>query len=320
MNWNYPIGSTEYFFIFFFILVYVAYIIRTIRVARQLKTTARTIIIKLFLRSVALVLLIISLLGPSFGEAEREISAKGKDILMLVDLSKSMDAADVNPSRLEKVKFEMNHFIQNQRANRVGIIVFSNEAFVQAPLTYDVAALELFIHSLQTDLLPTSGTNICTAAELAFNKLMNGTDPTSRSKMVIVFTDGENRGDCSRSLYNNLRRFGIGTYVVGVGTKNGISIRSNGKPLQDNSGKIVITKLDESFLQSFAANAKGDYYELSNSKNEVGRMITDINNAEGTLIDSRTVTVASNKYYYFLGAALILILLDVLITIGTFRL
>ena len=138
--------------------------------------------------------------------------------------------------------------------------------------------------------------------------------------MVIVFTDGENRGDCSRSLYNNLRRFGIGTYVVGVGTKNGISIRSNGKPLQDNSGKIVITKLDESFLQSFAANAKGDYYELSNSKNEVGRMITDINNAEGTLIDSRTVTVASNKYYYFLGAALILILLDVLITIGTFRL
>jgi len=320
MNWNYPIGSTEYFFIFFFILVYVAYIIRTIRVARQLKTTARTIIIKLFLRSVALVLLIISLLGPSFGEAEREISAKGKDILMLVDLSKSMDAADVNPSRLEKVKFEMNHFIQNQRANRVGIIVFSNEAFVQAPLTYDVAALELFIHSLQTDLLPTSGTNICTAAELAFNKLMNGTDPTSRSKMVIVFTDGENRGDCSRSLYNNLRRFGIGTYVVGVGTKNGISIRSNGKPLQDNSGKIVITKLDEAFLQSFAANAKGDYYELSNSKNEVGRMITDINNAEGTLIDSRTVTVASNKYYYFLGAALILILLDVLITIGTFRL
>jgi Ca-activated chloride channel family protein len=320
MNWNYPIGSTEYFFIFFFILVYVAYIIRTIRVAQQLKTTARTIIIKLFLRSVALVLLIISLLGPSFGEAEREISAKGKDILMLVDLSKSMDAADVNPSRLEKVKFEMNHFIQNQKANRVGIIVFSNEAFVQAPLTYDIAALELFINSLQTDLLPTSGTNICAAAELAFHKLMNGTDPTSRSKMVIVFSDGENRGDCSRSLYNNMRRFGIGTYVVGVGTKNGISIPSNGKSLQDQSGKIVITKLDESFLQSFAANVKGEYYELSNSKNEVNRMITDINTAEGTLVDSRTVTVASNKYYYFLGAALLLIVIDVLITIGTFRL
>jgi Ca-activated chloride channel family protein len=320
MNWNYPIGSTEYFFIFFFILVYTTYIIRTIRIARQLKATARTVIIKLFLRSTALGLLIISLLGPSFGEAEREISAKGKDIFMLVDLSKSMDAADVNPSRLEKVKFEMNHFLQNQKANRIGIIVFSNEAFIQVPLTYDVAAIQLFIHSLQTDLLPTTGTNMCTAAEVAFAKLVNGASTTSRSKMMIVFTDGENKGDCNRTLYNNLRRFGIGTYVVGVGTKNGISIRSDGKTLQDQNGKIVITKLDEGFLQSFAANAKGEYYELSNTRNEINRMITDINNAEGTLIDSRTVTVASNKYYYFLGVALILILLDVLITIGTFRL
>jgi Ca-activated chloride channel family protein len=320
MNWNYPIGTTEYFFIFFFVLVYVAYIIRTIRVARQLKTTARTIIIKLFLRSITLVLLIISLLGPSFGEADREISAKGKDIFLLVDLSASMDAADVNPSRLEKVKFEMNHFIQNQKANRIGIIIFSNDAFVQVPLTYDVAALELFIQSLQTNLLPASGTNICGAAEMAFNKLMNGTDPTGRSKMMVMFTDGENKTDCPRTLYNNLRRFGVGVYIVGVGTSNGISIQSGGKPLMDQNNKIVISKLGESFLQAFASSTQGRYYELNNAHNEVNRMITDVNMAEGTLIDSRTVTVVSNKYYYFLGAALILILLDVIITIGTFRL
>lgn len=320
MNWNYPIGSTEYLFIFFFILVYITYIIRTIRIARQLKTTARTIIIKLFLRSLALILLIVSLLGPSFGEMERAISAKGKDIFMIVDLSKSMDASDVNPSRLEKVKFEMTHFIQNQKANKVGIIVFSNDAYVQVPLTYDIAALDLFIHSLQTDLLPTSGTNVCSAVEMAFNKLMSGTDPAGRSKMVLLFTDGENKGDCSNSLYGNLRRFGVHAYVVGVGTKNGISIRSNGKTLHDANGKMVITRLDENFLQSLAANTRGRYYELSNTKNEISQMITDINNAEGTLVDSRTVTVASNKYYYFLGAALILLVLDVLITIGTFRL
>jgi Ca-activated chloride channel family protein len=320
MNWNYPFGSTEYFFIFFFIFVYVSYLIRTIRIARQLKTTARTVIIKLFLRSIIFGLLIISLLGPSFGEAERQISAKGKDIYMVVDLSRSMDAADVNPSRLEKVKFEMNHFLDNQRANKIGIIIFSNEAFVQVPLTYDAAALELFIQSLQTDLLPSSGTNICGAVELAYSKLMSGEDPTGRSKMIVTFTDGENRNDCSRTLYNNLRRFGIGTYVVAVGTANGISIRSEGKPLLDDHGNIVVSKLDAGFLQSFAGNTKGSYYELNNAKNDINKMITDINNADGTLIDSRTVTVASNKYYYFLGAALALLLLDVLITIGTFRL
>ena len=320
MNWNYPFDTTEFFFIFFFLIAYITYIIRTIRVARQLKTTARTIIIKLFLRSITFVLLIISLLGPSFGEDDQEVQAKGKDIFLLVDLSKSMDATDVNPTRLEKVKFEMNRFIENEKSSRIGIIVFSNDAFIQVPLTYDGAALELFIQSLQTDLLPKSGTNICAAAELAYSKLMNGTDPVSRSKTMVLFTDGENKTDCNRRLYNNLRRFGIGVYIVGVGTKSGISIQANGKPLMDENDQLVISKLDEVFLNTLSKNTNGKYYQLNNAKNEVAQMMTDVSQADGTLVDSRMVTVVSNKYYYFLGAALILILLDVLITIGTFRL
>jgi len=320
MNWNYPFETTEYFFILFFIIAYVTFIIRTIRVARQLNTTARTLILKLFLRTIFFALLIISLLGPSFGEADQALESKGKDIYVLVDLSKSMDATDVTPSRLEKVKFEINRFVQNQRSNRIGLIVFSNEAFVQVPLTYDAAALELFIQSLQTNLLPSSGTNICGAAELAYKKLVNGDDPSGRSKMMVIFTDGENKTDCGGSLYNNLRRFGIGVYVAGIGTKNGSSIPSEGKPLKDSRDNLIISKLDDDFLQNLAVNSKGFYYQLNNEKNDVNRMITDINNADGTLVDTRTVTVVSNKYYYFLGAALFLLLMDVLITIGTFRL
>ena len=320
MNWNYPFGTTEYFFIFLFIFVYVAYIVRTVRIARQLQTTARTLIIKLFLRSIAFSLLIISLLGPSFGEAERDIQAKGKDIFLVVDLSKSMDAADVTPSRLEKVKFEINRFVQNEVANRIGIIIFSNDAFIHVPLTYDRTALELFIQSMQTDLLPTSGTNICGAAELAYHKLMSSTDQTGRSKMMVLFTDGENSSGCSNVLFNNLRRLGIGGYSVGVGTKVGISIQQDGKPLMDQNDKLIISKLDENFLKNLANGSRGSYYELNNAKNDMNLMINDIHQAEGTLVDSRTITVVSNKYYYFLGAALILILIDVLITIGTFRL
>ncbi|NIJ52506.1 vWA domain-containing protein [Dyadobacter arcticus] len=320
MNWNYPFGSTEYFFIFVFIFVYVAYIIRTVRIARQLQTTARTLIIKLFLRTITFSLLIISLLGPSFGEAERDIQAKGKDIFLVVDLSKSMDAADVTPSRLEKAKFEMNRLVQEEKSNRIGIIIFSNDAFIHVPLTYDNAALELFIQSLQTDLLATSGTNICGAAELAYDKLMNATDPAGRARLMVLFTDGENNASCSSALYNNFRRFGIGVYTVAVGTKVGISIQQDGKPLMDKNDKLVISKLDENFLKTVASASRGTYYELNNTKNDVNQLINDINLAEGTLVDSRTITVVSNKYYYFLGAALILILLDILITIGTFRL
>lgn len=320
MNWNYPFETTEFFFIILFILAYITFIIRTVRVARQLKTTARTLILKLFLRSIYFALLLVSLLGPSFGEADKAIQSKGKDIYILVDLSKSMDATDVTPSRLEKVKFEINRFVQNQQSNRIGLIVFSNDAFVQVPLTYDAAALELFIQSLQTELLPTSGTDICAATELAYNKLISENDPSGRSKTIIVFTDGENKNDCRRSLMNNIRRFGVGIYIAGVGTKNGSSIPSRGKPLKDEQGNLVISRLNDDFMQSLAINTKGSYYELNNEKNEINRMITDVNNAPGTLIDTRTVTVVSNKYYYFLGAALFLLILDVLITIGTFRL
>ena len=112
----------------------------------------------------------------------------------------------------------------------------------------------------------------------------------------------------------------FGVYSVAVGTKVGISIQQNGKPLMDKNDKLVISKLDENFLRGVANSACGFYYELNNSKNDVQKLISDINQAEGALVDSRTITVVSNKYYYFLGAALVLILLDVLITIGTFRL
>ncbi len=320
MNWNYPFETTEYFFIFFFIFAYTAFLIRTVRVARLLNTTARTLILKLFLRTIYFALLIISLLGPSFGEASREVQANGKDIYLLVDLSKSMDAADVSPTRLEKAKFEINRFVQHESSNRIGIIVFSNEAFVQVPLTYDAAALELFVQSLQTNLLPTSGTDICGSLELAYKKLITGSEQSERSKIIVLLTDGENKSDCSGILYNNLRRFGVATYVVAIGTKTGISIKDDGKQLTDENDKIVVSKLDESFLKNLAASTKGSYYELNNEKSEVNRMITDIDSADGTLVDTRTVTVASNKYYYFLGAALLLIMMDVLITIGTFRL
>jgi Ca-activated chloride channel family protein len=320
MNWNYPFETIEYFFIFFFILAYAAFLIRTVRLARLLNTTARTLILKLFLRSIYFALLIISLLGPSFGEATREIEAKGKDIFVLVDLSKSMDARDVSPSRLEKVKFEINRLVEHEVSNRIGIIIFSNDAFVQVPLTYDKAALGLYIQSLQTTLLPRSGTNICGALELAYKKLIDGNDPSGRSRMVILFTDGENKSDCSGALYNNLRRFGVGTYVVAVGTKTGISIQENGKPLKDENDELVVSRLDENFLKNVTNKTQGSYYELSNAKSGVNSMIADIDHADGSLVDTRTVTVASNKYYYFLGAALLLIMIDVLITIGTFRL
>ena len=320
MNWNYPLGSTEYFFILFFIAVYVAYLIRTFRVARQLNTRTRVLIIKAVLRTVAFSLLIVSLLGPSFGEAEKQVEAQGKDIYLVVDLSASMNAADVMPSRLEKVKFELNRMMEDETGNRMGIIVFANDAFVQVPLTYDRDALKQFVQSLQTDLMPASGTNLCGATDLAFNKLVGAQAPDERAKMIVIFTDGENNENCDNRLFNNLRRYGIGVYVVGVGTKSGASIKEKNEILRDEKGNVVVTRLDEELLTGFVTYSKGIFYHLNNQKNEMNRLLSDVRNARSSVINARTMMVDSDKYYYFLGAALLLIVMDVLITIGTFRL
>ncbi|WP_247234818.1 VWA domain-containing protein [Telluribacter sp. SYSU D00476] len=320
MNWNYPLGAAEYIFIFLFLLAYVTYFVRMIRITRLLNTTARSLFLKFFLRSIAFALLMVALLGPSFGEAGREVQAEGKDIYLLTDLSRSMDATDVVPTRLERIKYEITRLISNAGNNRFGLIVFSNDAFVQAPLTFDQPALELFIQSLQTDLLPRSGTNMCSALELAYQKLLNDPTAANHAKMIVLITDGENGGNCSAHLYNNIRRFGIGLYIVGVGTRSGSSIPDNGKVLRTKDNEVVVTKLNPAALQKLAEQTNGIYYEVNNETNEIPRLIADINAASGRLIDSRTVTVTSNKYYYFLGAALLLLIIDVLVTVRTFRL
>ena len=152
MLWYREFGLTEIILIALFGLLYTLYIIRIVRVARKLKTPFVNVFIKFAIRTVIFALLIISLLGPSFGESKKEVKSIGKDIMICVDLSKSMDAFDIQPTRLEKVKFEMKKIVEAFNSDRVGIIIFSSEAFMQCPLTYDQNALNLFIETMNSNL------------------------------------------------------------------------------------------------------------------------------------------------------------------------
>ncbi len=150
MLWYRNIGTTEIIFIAAFGAFYIFYIIRVIRIAKQLNTSYRNVFIKLFFRTVYFALFIVALLGPSFGGSKKEVKSVGKDIMMCVDLSKSMDAFDIQPTRLQKVKFEMKKIVAAFNSDRIGIIIFSSEAFMQCPLTYDQNALNLFIETMNS--------------------------------------------------------------------------------------------------------------------------------------------------------------------------
>ncbi|MEQ9229457.1 MAG: VWA domain-containing protein, partial [Cyclobacteriaceae bacterium] len=150
MKWVSTLGNLEYTFIGVFVVLYALYVIRVIRIGMKLGNPILKILPKIIVRGTAFALLIIALLGPSFGETTREIKTVGKDIFICLDLSESMNAFDVQPTRLERIKFEMKNIVEAFNSDRIGLIMFSNEAFMQCPLTYDNNALNLFIQTLHT--------------------------------------------------------------------------------------------------------------------------------------------------------------------------
>ena len=321
MNWVKSLSLIEIIFIGLFLALYAGYVLRVFLVASRLGIGYGKVVFKLILRSVAFALLIVALLGPSFGESTREIKSIGKDIYVAVDLSASMNAYDIQPSRLEKVKFELKKLVSAFNSDRIGIIIFTSEAFVQCPLTYDQSALNLWIETLHTNLISNTGTDFAPAMQLALDKL-SGTESTitnQKSKVIILISDGEDFGESTREMAERIEASDIKLFSVGVGTEEGSTIVTMSGVKRDQQGKEIITKLDSRSLKDIASLTGGKYFEINGTKNDVNRLISTIKNIEGELRDTRSMDVSTNKYYYFLGLALILILLDVLIKINVIR-
>ena len=321
MVWYRAISQSELIFIALFLVFYAAYIYRIVSVARNLKTSYSAVFVKLFIRTIYFGLFIISLLGPSFGESTKEIKSVGKDIMIAVDLSQSMNAFDVPPTRLEKVKFELKKITAEFSSDRIGIIIFSSEAFVQCPLTYDQNALQLFIETLHSGLVPRTGTDFAPALGLALEKLEDKERSSldQKSKAIILISDGEDFGDESLSLAEEIQDRGIKLFTLGVGTERGSKIRSGRAFKKDNNGVDVVTKLDNKGLKGLAAKTGGQYFEVTDSRNDVARLINTINSLEGELRDTRQVDVSANKYVYFLGLAFLLLLLDLFTSVKTIK-
>ena len=321
MNWFKSIGSTEVIFIVLFVLAYLIYIFRLVTIARRLHTTFRPLLFKILIRSLAFVLLIIALLGPSFGDTTREVKSEGKDIYVAVDLSQSMNAFDIQPTRLEKIKYELKKIIEAFNSDKIGLIIFSSEAFVQCPLTYDQSALNLFINTLNTGLVPNAGTDFGSPLNTAMKKLQDAEEPISqqKAKIILMISDGEDFGDETDDAAQKVVKAGVQLFALGVGTETGSKIRQSNGFKRDLKGAEVITKLNSKSLRKLAADTGGKYFEINENQNDVSRLIRAINEVEGELRDTRTIDASANRFYYFLAAAIILIVLDVLVRRKTLR-
>ncbi len=321
MKWAYDIGVFEIIAILAFILFYSFYLIRLLRIRKALNTSVKRSVLKLILRSIYVILMIVALLGPSFGDTTREVKSIGKDLFICVDLSESMNAVDVQPSRLEKVKFELKNIAEAFSSDRLGLIMFSNEAFMQCPLTYDNNALTLFIQSLNTDLVPSTGTDFGPPLKMALDKLMdeNQTQAKQTSKIIILISDGEDFGEETEEVGNEVESSGIKLFTLGVGTDRGSKIPTSRGFKKNRSGEDVISQLNDTSLKKLASDTGGKYFEINESRNDVSRLISAINDIEGELRDAKTMDAKANKYFYFLGAAFFLMLLDLIINVKVIR-
>jgi Ca-activated chloride channel homolog len=321
--WYRDFGITEIIFITLFVVLYALYVVRMVRISRRMSSPFSIIFAKLLVRTLYFALFIIVILGPSFGGSKKEVKSVGKDIMICVDLSKSMDAFDIAPTRLEKVKFEMKKVVEAFSSDRIGVIIFSSEAFMQCPLTYDQNALNLFIETMSSNLVPASGTDFGPPLKLALKKLEEETGgPTtqSKSKVIILISDGEDFGEDSREVVSEIENKDIKLFTLGVGTEAGGNIYAGRSLKTDRQGNTVTTRLNSSALRSLADKTDGQYFEINAARNDVSRLINTIGNIEGELRDARFVDVTANKYFYFLLAAMVLLILDVLINVPALKL
>jgi len=320
MTWYNSISSLELFFLLLFVGLYALYLFRLTRISKRLKSSLGGVIGKAVLRTTYFLLLLVALLGPSFGENTREIQSVGKDIFIAVDLSQSMNAHDIQPTRLEKVKFELKNIVEAFSSDRIGLIIFSSEAFIQCPLTFDQNALNLFIETLHSGLVPNTGTDFGPPMEVALKKLITEEEGDNKSKIIVLISDGEDFGEDTESISSEVQDNDIKVFTLGVGSERGSRIKTSRGFKKDQDGADVVTKLNSESLRKLANTTDGKYYEISDSRNDIERLINNISAIEGEVREARQIDVSANKYFYFLGAALLLILLDVLINVKTVRL
>lgn len=261
-------------------------------------------------------LLIIGIVNPQVGTKLEEVKRKGADLMICLDVSNSMKAEDLRPNRIEKAKQEISKLINKLEGDRIGIIVFAGEAYVQLPITTDYAAAKLFLESISTDLIPTQGTAIGTAINLALESF--GKDE-GKNKAIVIITDGENHEDDAISAAEASAEKGIAIHTIGMGSPDGAPIpiyKNNVREgfKKDKEGNSVITKLNEQSLLEIAAAGNGIYVRASNSDAGLYKVVNEINKLEKKSFESKIYSDYEDRFQWFIAPALLFLLIEFLLT------
>lgn len=271
---------------------------------------------KMVLWIIFIFFLIIALVDPQIGTRLEIVKRKGVDIVLAVDVSKSMLSSDIKPSRLEKAKKEILDFLDILEGDRIGLIVFAGAAYTQCPLTIDYGAMEMYVDLLSPDLVPKPGTAIGSAIKEALRAFP---DSTSKYKVMILMTDGEDHATTeTQDAINIAKEKNIKIYTIGFGSPSGSLIPiydEKGNMIgykKDENGNYITSRLNAELLRNIANQTGGKFYLATTSSRELKQIYNDIQKLQKKEISEREYTQFEDRYQIFLILALIVLLYEVL--------
>jgi Ca-activated chloride channel homolog len=270
-------------------------------------------VVKFLLLLFSLIFIILALAGPRFGSRLEEVQREGVEILIALDVSNSMLAEDIRPNRLGASRMAVSRLSARLRNDRIGLIVFAGDAFVQVPVTSDYAAFRMILENVSTDIVPVQGTAIGRAIELASRSFTEG---SMASKVLVIISDGEDHEDDPLKAAGAARSNGITIHTIGMGRPEGAPIPAAGSRSQfltDQEGNTVITRLDEAILQGIASAGGGLFVRSGSSGTGLDFVMDEIEKMEKAGFEEVQYTEFAERFQYMAFIALLLLFLDFLI-------
>ena len=268
--------------------------------------------VKFWLTFAALTLTIFLLARLQFGSKLETVKRKGVEVVIALDISNSMLAQDVTPSRLDKSKKLISKLVDEFDNDKVGLIVFAGDAFTQLPITSDYVSAKMFLESISPALITTQGTAIGKAIDVAMRSF---TPQEGVGRAIVIITDGENHEGGAVEAAQEAAKKGIRVFVLGVGSPDGapIPIEGTNEYRKDNSGNVIVTRLNEQMCQEIAKAGDGMYIRVDNTNSAQRALNSEINKMAKTDVESKVYTEFNEQFQAIAWLILILLLVEMLI-------
>lgn len=269
----------------------------------------RLYLLKFLLLTGAFAICVIGLANLQMGSRMEKITRKGVDVMIALDVSKSMLADDIKPNRLDRAKQFINKLLDKLNNDRVGLVIFAGNAYLQMPLTIDYSAAKMYLGTVSPEMIPTQGTVIGQAIRMsdeAFNQ------NERKHKALILISDGEDHDETALDAAKKAFENGVVINTIGIGSPQGAPIKDpeTGDFKKDNEGNIVVSKLNEAELRSIAAAGRGIYQYLDNTDQAVKNIMDKLDSIEQKEFGENLFTDYESYFQYFLGLGLLLILIE----------